>query len=62
MTVAGRPALFTGGELYVITDAGTLLVSAYVPDEAVLEVDLAAYLASVAEVFAPRLEDMTPAP
>lgn len=57
-TVAGLPALATDTELYVVTEAGALLVSAYIPEETAADLDLTSYLVAVAEVAAPRLLQM----
>ena len=61
LSVADRPALFTGTELYVATEAGILMLNAVLPDGAAVDVGLLEHLVAVGELVVPRLLEAPPA-
>lgn len=61
VSVADYPALFTGSELYVATEAGILMLNAVLPEEGDADVSLLEHLVAVGELIVPRLLEATPA-
>jgi hypothetical protein len=61
LSVADHPALFTGSELYVATEAGILMLNALLPEEGDPDMTLREHLVVVGELVVPRLLEAAPA-